>query len=87
MLSDELDGIYATLDSVRSDTGVGRTDEEQNEAEAKLDDAGNVFMELRHAVVVPFSHHRTSDAMWKFLSLPRQQIPNGYMTVSWVFRP
>lgn len=83
MLSDDLDDVFASFDEVMRQTGLGPLQDEINDAQVKLDVAGDLCMQLRHAAVVPFDVQQTGDAMWRFLSMNEQDIPNGYMTVRW----
>jgi hypothetical protein len=83
MLSDDLDDVFTSFDEVMRQTNLGTLQDEINDAQAKLDAAGDLYMQLRHAAVVPFGVQRTGDAMWRFLSMNEQEIPNGYMKVHW----
>lgn len=81
LLSDDLDDVYTSFGAVMHQTGLGPLRDEINDAQAMLDASGDLYMELRHAAVVPFDVQCTGDAMWRFLSMAQQEIPNGYMTV------
>lgn len=79
-LEARLDSIYAQLDAVWLDTGLLVNQEELHEAEAKSDDADNIFLEVLDSRIIPFPVSKTVAAIWKLLSR-EVQVANGFIRV------